>query len=336
MVICLLLLIVFAVAFGFMTGFHDASNIVATMIASRALSPRRALALTTICETLGPCIFGVAVANTIGHDVISGETVTLAVVIAALLGAIVWSLLTWWLGIPSSSSHALIGGIIGAAAIEHGFGVIHIAGLKKILLALFVSPFIGLVVGFILQRLILNFMVAVRAEPRANNFFRIGQIFTGCALGLSHGANDAQKTMGMIAMGLVATGFQKQFAVSWWVIAIGAASIGAGTAAGGYRLIKTLGFKLYKIWPIHGFTTQFSSAAVILTAALVGGPVSTTQVVSGAILGVGASENVRKVRWQIAANIAMSWILTIPAAGGVAAGIYCLVKYLMKHLGGPL
>ncbi len=336
MVICLLLLIVSAVAFGFMTGFHDASNIVATMIASRALSPRRALVLTTICETLGPCIFGVAVANTIGHDIISGDTVTLAVVIAALLGAIVWSLLTWWMGIPSSSSHALIGGIIGAAAIEHGFGVIHIAGLKKILLALFISPFIGLVVGFILQRLILNFMVAVRAEPRANNFFRAGQIFTGCALGLSHGANDAQKTMGMIAMGLVATGFQKQFAVSWWIIAIGAASIGAGTAAGGYRLIKTLGFKLYKIWPIHGFTTQFASAAVILTAALAGGPVSTTQVVSGAILGVGASENIRKVRWQMAANIAMSWILTIPAAGGVAAGIYCLVKYFMKHLGGPL
>ena len=344
MVICLLLLIVSAVAFGFMTGFHDASNIVATMIASRALSPRRALALTTICETLGPCIFGVAVANTIGHDVISGETVTLAVVIAALLGAIVWSLLTWWLGIPSSSSHALIGGIIGAAALENGikhgfensFSVIRMAGLQKVLIALFISPFIGLIVGFVLQRLILNFMVAVRAEPRANNFFRVGQIFTGCALGLSHGANDAQKTMGMIAMGLVATGFQKQFAVSWWVIAIGAASIGAGTAAGGYRLIKTLGFKLYKIWPIHGFTTQLSSAAVILTAALVGGPVSTTQVVSGAILGVGASENVRKVRWQMAANIAMSWILTIPAAGGVAAGIYCLVKYLMKHLGGPL
>ena len=336
MTVCLLLLILAAVAFGFLTGFHDASNIVATMIASRALSPRRALAITTICETLGPCIFGVAVANTIGNDVISGETVTLAVVVSALLGAIVWSLLTWWLGIPSSSSHALIGGIIGAVAIEHGFGIIHFAGLRKVFLSLFLAPVIGLVVGFVLQRLILNFLVSVRAEPRTNNFFRTGQIFTGCALGLSHGANDAQKTMGMITMGLVATGYLKGFHVPWWVIVISSAAIGAGTAAGGWRLIKTLGFRLYKIWPIHGFTTQLASASVILTAALVGGPVSTTQVVSGTILGAGASESVRKIRWQIAANIVMSWFLTIPAAGVVAAGVYCIVKLLMRKLGGPV
>jgi PiT family inorganic phosphate transporter len=276
----------------------------------------------------------VAVAKTIGNDVVSGDTVTLAVVIAALLGAIAWNLITWWFGIPSSSSHALIGGLIGAVALEHGFAPIKMAGLQKVLIALFISPIIGLVVGFIVQRFILHVLVDTKAGPSANKFFRAGQIFTACGLGLAHGTNDAQKTMGMIVMGLVATGFQKEFSVPWWVIAINAAAIGAGTAAGGYRLIKTLGFGLYKIWPIHAFSAQLSSGMVILSAALVGGPVSTTQVVSGVIIGTGASENMRKIRWQLAANIVTAWILTIPSAGLVAAGMYYPVKFLMSALGG--
>jgi len=305
------------------------------MISSRTFSPRRALIITTIGETVGPFIFGVAVAKTVGNDVVSGETITVAVVIAALAGAIAWNLLTWWLGIPSSSSHALIGGIVGAVTVSHGFDHIKLEGLEKIVIALFTSPIIGLIVGFVFQRTLLHLLVALRAGPRVNNLFRFGQFFTALGLALSHGTNDAQKTMGMITMGLVATGFQPEFHVPWWVMGISACAIGAGTFTGGYRLIKTLGFGLYKIWPIHAFSSQFSSAMVILTAALVGGPVSTTQVVSGVILGAGASESVRKVRWTLAGHIVTAWFLTIPSTGLAAAGMYFVITFLMKVLGGP-
>ncbi|MGC4116175.1 MAG: inorganic phosphate transporter [Myxococcales bacterium] len=329
MLMPLLLLVAAAILFGFLCGFHDSSNIVATMIASRAFSPRAALTIVTIGEVAGPFLFGVAVAKTIGNDVVAGESITLTVVVAALVGAIAWNILTWWLGIPSSSSHALIGGIIGAVAVDHGFGLIKLAGIEKVLIALFVSPILGLAVGFFVQRLILHSLVAMHAGPGANKFFRAGQFFTAMSLALSHGANDSQKTMGMIAMGLVATGFQKEFSIPMWVVVVSSAAIGAGTAAGGWRLIKTLGFKLYKIWPIHAFTSQFSSASVILAAAILGGPVSTTQVVSGVILGAGASESARKVRWSLALNIATTWVLTIPAAGLVAAGVYFVLKHLL-------
>ncbi|HEY3354281.1 MAG TPA: inorganic phosphate transporter [Polyangia bacterium] len=335
MTVMLLVLILAAIVFDFLNGFHDSSNIVATMISSRAVSARVALAIVTFGEVAGPFIFGVAVATTVGHDVVAGG-VSIVVVVAALIGAIVWNILTWWLGIPSSSSHALFGGIIGAVAVEHGFGYLNIMGLKKVMFALFFSPIIGLVAGFVCQRLLLHLLVGVRAGPGANRFFRGGQVFTALGLALSHGSNDAQKTMGMITMGLVATGFQTQFHVPWWVMGISALAIGAGTATGGWRLIKTLGFGFYKIWPIHGFTAQAASASVILGAALVGGPVSTTQVVSSVIVGAGASESVRKVRWQLARNILTAWFLTIPAAGLVAGAAYFLVKFLMKVSGGQV
>jgi len=329
MLVSLLVLIAAAMVFDFLNGFHDSSNIVATMISSRAFSPRQALAMATIGETVGPFLFGVAVATTVGHDVVAEQSVTIAVVLSALVGAIVWNVATWWLGIPASSSHALIGGIIGAVVVHRGFGDIKMEGLERVLLALFTSPLIGFALGFVMHRLLHLGVARAGAGPGANKFFRYGQFFTAGALALSHGANDAQKTMGMITMGLVATGFLKTFHVPWWVILISASAIGAGTAAGGWRLIKTLGFGFYKIWPIHGFTSQAASAGVILGAALVGGPVSTTQVVSSAIVGAGASESVRKVRWQVASNIAVAWFLTIPSAGLVAAGTYFLVNYLM-------
>jgi len=329
MLVALLVIIVASVVFDFLNGFHDSSNIVATMISSRAFTARQALTITTIGETVGPFLFGVAVATTVGHEVVSGEVITVAIVISALVGAIFWNILTWWLGIPSSSSHALIGGIIGAVAIEHGFAPLKVAGLLKVAIALFGSPVVGLIFGFIMQRLLLKLLAGASVGPGANTFFRTGQFFTAIALALSHGTNDAQKTMGMIAMGLVATGFQQQFEVPWWVILISATAIGAGTATGGWRLIKTLGFGFYKIWPIHAFTSQCASAAVILGAAIVGGPVSTTQVVSGVIVGAGAAERISKVRWHVAGNIVLAWILTIPASGAVAAGTYFIVKAIM-------
>ncbi len=322
MLVLIVALIVLAVIFDFLNGFHDSSNIVATMISSRAFRPRVALGVTALAEFTGPFIFGVAVAKTIGHDIVEPGTITVAVIIAALLSAILWNLLTWYLGIPSSSSHALIGGIIGAVAVGAGLKAIQLSGLQKVLLALFISPIIGLVAGFLFAKLV--FFLARGASPRINWFFKRSQIITAVALGLSHGTNDAQKTMGVIALGLVTAGYLADFYVPTWVIALSAGAIALGTALGGWRLIKTLGGKFYKIRPVHGFSSQVTSTGVILGASLVGGPVSTTQVVSSSIMGVGSAERLSKVRWGVAGNIAVAWIVTIPATALVAAGLYWL------------
>jgi PiT family inorganic phosphate transporter len=315
--------IVLALAFDFLNGVHDSSNVVATMISSRALSPRVALGLTAVSNFIGPLIFGVAVANTIGHEVVAADTISTQVLLAALASAILWNLLTWYLGFPSSSSHALIGGFVGAVVPAAGWQAIHLPGIEKILIALFASPIIGLVFGFITLRIIL--LLSWKATPRINKFFRRIQVVTAIALSLSHGTNDAQKTMGIITLALVTGGYLKVFAVPLWVILLCGVMIGLGTALGGWKLIRTLGGKFYKIRPIHGFASQLTSAVVILVASLVGGPVSTTQVVSSAIMGVGAAERVNKVRWGVAQEIATAWLLTIPATALVAAGMYWVI-----------
>lgn len=323
----LILLIGLALVFDFLNGFHDSANIVATMIASRALSGRQALTITAIAEFIGPFLFGVAVATTIGHEVLNGEEIALSVVMAALLAAICWNIFTWWLGIPSSSSHALIGGLMGAAIIQSGVGVVKMSGLGKVLLALAISPPLGLLAGFLVTRLVLFLTRA--SSPKVNNVFRRGQIVTAIALALSHGTNDAQKTMGIITLGLVTAGAIPTFEVPMWVVAICAAAIALGTATGGWRLIKTLGGKFYKIRPMHGFNTQVASAAVIISAALLGGPVSTTQVVSSAIMGVGSAERVSKVRWGTAGQIALAWLTTIPANAILAALLSAILRRLI-------
>jgi PiT family inorganic phosphate transporter len=315
--------IVLALAFDFLNGVHDSSNVVATMISSRALSPRVALGLTAVSNFVGPLIFGVAVANTIGHEFVAADAINTQVLLAALASAILWNLLTWYLGFPSSSSHALIGGFVGAVVVDAGWQAIHLPGIEKILIALFASPIIGLVFGFITLRIIL--LLSWNATPRINKFFRRIQIVTAIALSLSHGTNDAQKTMGIITLALVTGGYLKVFAVPLWVILLCGVMIGLGTALGGWKLIRTLGGKFYKIRPIHGFASQLTSAVVILVASLVGGPVSTTQVVSSAIMGVGAAERVNKVRWGVAQEIATAWLLTIPATALVAAGLYWVI-----------
>ncbi|HEY5269484.1 MAG TPA: inorganic phosphate transporter, partial [Anaerolineales bacterium] len=299
---------------------HDSSNIVATMISSRALSPRVALTMTAVAEFSGPFIFGVAVANTIGHEVVVAEAINTVVLLAALTSAILWNLLTWYLGFPSSSSHALIGGFVGAVVMDAGWQAIQLPGIEKILITLFISPIIGFAFGYIVLRLIL--LLSWKASPGINRLFKRGQIFTALALALSHGANDAQKTMGIITLALVTGGYLKVFAVPTWVILLCAGMIALGTSVGGWKLIRTLGGKFYKIRPVDGFAAQMASAVVILSASLVGGPVSTTQVVSSAIMGVGAAERVNKVRWGVAQEIATAWLLTIPATALVAAGLY--------------
>ena len=323
MPISLIILIFFALAFDFLNGVHDSSNVVATMISSRAMRPRIALALTAVANFVGPFIFGVAVATTIGHDIVSGDQININVLIAACFAAIFWNVLTWVLGIPSSSSHAIIGGLIGAVAISAGFKVIMINGVIKVLIALFVSPIIGLVVGMLIANF--TYLFSWNATPEVNGVFKKLQIVTSIGLALSHGTNDAQKTMGIITLGLVIVGWQSTFEVPFWVILICASAIGAGTALGGWQLIKTLGSKFYRIRPIHGFAAQASSAIVILTASLLGGPVSTTQVVSSSIMGVGAAERMSKVRWGVAGEIALAWVVTIPATMLVGAASYWLI-----------
>jgi len=321
------LLIVFvaiALTFDFLNGFHDSANVVATMIASRAMSPRRALLLSATAHFAGPFLFGVAVATTIGHEIVQLYASTLAVVLAALLASIAWNLITWFLGIPSSSSHALVGGLVGAAIVGYGVDAVQLHGLLKITAALLLSPPTGLLGGYAFMKLVL--FLARGASPRINWFFKRAQTLTALALALSHGANDAQKTMGIITMGLVGAGTLTQFQVPLWVVAASAGAISLGTATGGWRIIRTLGGRFYKIRPVHGFTVQITSAAVILGAALLGGPVSTTQVVSSAILGVGSAERLSKVRWGVARNIVTAWILTIPASGLLAALAYLVVR----------
>ena len=327
MPLLLLVIIVIALVFDFLNGFHDSSNIVATMISSRAMSPRGALIMTAIAEFVGPFLFGVAVATTIGSEVVDPAAITSAVIIAALISAILWNLFTWYFGWPSSTSHALIGGLVGAVTMAVGWSAIELDGLRKVLIALFISPILGLVLGYLVLKLI--YFLARGASPRINTFFKRSQLGTSLALALSHGTNDAQKTMGIMAMAMVTTGYTTEFRVPFWVIALSASAIALGTALGGWRLIETLGGKFYKIRPVHAFGSQLTSATIILGAAMLGGPVSTTQVVSSSIMGAGSADRVSKVRWNVARDIAVAWLLTIPVSALLAAAIYMLVDLVL-------
>jgi PiT family inorganic phosphate transporter len=327
MPVLLIVIIAIALVFDFLNGFHDASNIVATMISSRAMSPRSALGISATAHFVGPFLFGVAVATTIGHEVVDPAAITSAVIIAALSSAILWNLFTWYFGWPSSTSHALIGGLVGAVGVARGLSTIQLAGLEKVLIALFFSPILGLLLGYVVLKGI--YFLSRGATPRINTIFRRSQLLTSLALALSHGTNDAQKTMGIIAMAMVTTGYASDFHVPWWVIALSAGAISLGTALGGWRLIETLGGKFYKIRPVHAFGSQLTSAGVILGAALLGGPVSTTQVVSSSILGAGSADRVSKVRWNVAFDIAVAWLLTIPVSAALAAGLYLLVDLVL-------
>jgi inorganic phosphate transporter, PiT family len=320
----LIYLIVAALIYDFINGFIDASNIVATVISSRALAPRTALYMTAAAEFVAPFIFGVAVATTIGKGLIDPNVISINVVMAGVMAAITWNLFTWWIGIPSSSSHALVGGLLGAAIMSSGFQVVQLSGLLLVLTALFVSPPLGLLVSYIFMNV--SLFIFQKATRKINTLFRRIQILTSLSLALSHGTNDAQKTMGIITLGLVASGYQETFHVPLWVITISAAAIALGAAFGGWRLIRTLGGRIYKIRPVHAFTSQAASAGVVLGAALLGGPVSTTQVVSGAIMGAGAAERIKMVRWQVAQHMLITWLLTIPASAILSALVYMLIR----------
>lgn len=309
----------FVIVFDFTNGFHDASNLVASVIAARAMTPRQSVIVVGVCVFLGPILGGTAVANTIGKFVTLEDvpsSVSLLVVFSGLASAVIWNLLTWWRGIPSSSSHALVGGLAGAVLVsvgpEHvvwGFEQLahgHFTGVTKVLLALFLSPLAGFWVGFLLQRL--TAILLRGRSPLVNKYLRQTQWLSTAGLAFSHGANE--------------------FVVPLWVAVLCASAITLGTAMGGWRIVRTLAFAIYKIRPLHAMNSQLTSASVIMGAALIGAPVSTTHIVSSSITGIGAAERPRAVRWAKAKDIALTWLITIPGAGLVASIIITLMNLL--------
>ncbi|WP_209262523.1 inorganic phosphate transporter [Thiorhodococcus minor] len=322
--------------FDYTNGFHDASNIIATPIASRALTPIQAVTIVATFEFLGPLLGGTAVANTIGKFVSLEDVTTMlsvTIILCGLAGAIFWNLLTWWFGIPSSSSHALVGGLTGAVLIAVGSDHViwgfqqlaegHLTGITKILLALILSPILGFWLGFFIHRLV--FFLFRGAKPSVNRLFKRMQIFSCAGLAFAHGANDAQKSMGIVTLALLSGGYLETFEVPFWVILSCALAISLGILSGGWRIVRTGGFGIFKVRPIHAVDGQLTSAAVVFGASMVGAPVSTTHVVSSSLMGIGASERPKAVRWAKAKEIVSTWIITIPGAGAVSVLTYLLV-----------
>ena len=308
--------VVVALAFGYVNGFHDTANSIATTVLTGALSIPKAIFLAASLNFLGAYL-DKAVATTIGKGIVDPHTIDLSTVLAALFGAIIWNLLTWWRGLPSSSSHALIGGIVGAVVARHGFSVFHAKGLQKIILALILSPIMGFIVGTLFM--VLLYWVFKDFRPgKLNKGFKFIQVLSASAMAVSHGANDAQKTMGLITMALASGGFIPTFEVPGWVVFACAFSMAMGTAAGGWRIIKTVGRKVLSLQPVHGFAAETSGAVVILGATAMGAPVSTTHVISSAIMGVGSAQRMRGVRWNIVKQIVYAWVLTLPVSALIA------------------
>lgn len=324
--LALSLVVILALAFDYINGFHDTANAIATSVSTRAMSPRVAVTMVAILNFVG-ALYSTGVAKTIAKDIVYADEVTTPVMIAALIGAIFWNLLTWYFGIPSSSSHAIIGGIIGAGVAKAGVGILQAAGVQKIIMALILSPIIGMGLGFTTMT-ILYWIFKDKAPSKVNHRFRRLQILSAAFLAFNHGSNDAQKSMGIITLALVAAGMQSTMDVALWVKISCAFAIAAGTAAGGWRIIHTLGGKIFKIEPINGFAADLSSSLVIWVATAFPGlhlPVSTTHVVSGSIMGVGSAKRISAVRWGVAQQMLTAWVLTIPCTATVSALTYfCL------------
>jgi PiT family inorganic phosphate transporter len=320
-----------AIAFDYINGFHDTANAIATSVSTRALKPGYAIAMSATANFVG-ALTGTAVAHTVGEGLVDIQPSVdgQVVIAAALVGAIAWNLLTWRLGIPSSSSHALIGGLLGAVLAATGFGAWQMDGiLTKVLVPLVGSPVVGFTVGLLLMALLFN--VFRRAHPgRLNAVFRRLQVLSAAYMAFSHGSNDAQKTMGIMTLALVSAGVLDTFEVPLWVIITAATAISLGTAAGGWRIIKTMGTKVVKLDPVHGFAAETTAATVIFGASQLGMPVSTTHVISSAIMGVGSSDRMKTVRWGVARSIVTAWVLTLPASGATAVVAYLVLRPLLS------
>src|SRR5215210_4242007 len=322
-----LLVVVIAVALGFdfTNGFHDTANAVATSVSTRALTPRMAVLIASVANLAGAFVT-TAVAKTVGKDIVASDLINTKTVLAGLLGAIAWNLLTWWFGLSSSSSHALIGGLVGAALAQSGSeGVLWHGLAHKVVIPALVAPLLAFTAAALLL-LAIYWIFSWITRGVANRGFRLGQLVSGTFVAFTHGANDAQKTMGVIALALVANGNLKEFEIPTWVKIAAGLAIALGTYVGGWRIMRTLGQRLYKMEPESGFAAQAAAGATIYAATKYGYPLSTTHVISGGVLGAGATQRLSAVRWGVAGNIVVAWVLTIPAAGLVAAALYWPVQ----------
>ncbi|HYN07600.1 MAG TPA: inorganic phosphate transporter [Vicinamibacterales bacterium] len=323
----IILIIAVALVFDFINGFHDAANSIATVVSTRVLSPGQAVVWAAVFNFIAAFFFGTGVAKTVGSGMVDLDVVTYPVILTGLLGAITWNLITWYFGLPTSSSHALFGGYGGAAVAKAGFSAIIVAGWTKTLIFIVLAPLIGMVVGLLLMSAI---YWTFRDTPptRVARGFRFMQLFSAAAYSLMHGANDAQKTMGIITGALVTGGYLATFDVPLWVILIAHAAIGLGTLSGGWRIIKTMGQKITKLQPPGGFAAETGAAVAIYTATALGVGISTTHTITGAIIGVGATRRLSAVRWGVARQIVWAWILTIPASASIGAGAYLLLEFV--------
>jgi len=321
----ILAIIAVAYSFDFINGFHDAANSVATVISTRVLPPVAAVTMAAFFNFVAFAIFGVAVATTVGKGIISSSVVTPELVLAALVGAITWDLVTWYLGLPSSSSHALIGGLVGAAVTKAGVGSLIWSGLDKTLLFMVASPIIGFALAFVLMTALIRAFFSVSIHV-VNRYFRRLQLVSSALVSLSHGTNDAQKTMGVVTALLFSVGWIPSFNVPLVVAVLAATSIALGTFFGGWRIVKTLGFRMTRLDPVHGVSIETASAITIIASSLLGIPVSTTHVVSGSVMGSGATMGSGSVRWSVARRIVWAWIVTIPACAVVSAAAYLLMS----------
>jgi PiT family inorganic phosphate transporter len=326
----IIFVILVTLTFDFTNGMHDAANSISTIVSTRVLSPRLAVIWAAFFNFIAFLIFGTTVASTIGKGMIDINTVTPTVILAGVIGAISWNLITWRLGLPSSSSHALIGGYAGAAIIKSGMGVIIASGWYKTLIFIALAPAIGLILGFFL-RIITTWIIYLNKQSPAtvNRWSRILQLFSAAAYSLGHGSNDAQKTMGITTSLLFAGGFISEFQIPLWVVLSAHAAIALGTLSGGWRIVKTMGQRITKLRPVDGFCAETSSAASIFLATHLGIPVSTTHVITGAISGVGSANRLSAVRWGVTVRIVWAWIFTIPAAAALAGLVYLLVRLFL-------
>ena len=326
--LALIIVLGLAIVFDYINGFHDTANAIATSVSTRALRPGWAIAMSATANFVG-ALTGTEVARTVGAGLIDTSLESRSLIAAALIGAIVWNLLTWRLGIPSSSSHALIGGLLGASLIAAGTGAWQVDGIVgKVIVPLFGSPVVGFLLGLTVMVIIFNLFR--RAHPgRLNAVFRRLQVVSAAYMAFSHGSNDAQKTMGIMTLALLQAGVITEFVVPLWVVLAAATAISLGTAAGGWRIIHTMGSRVVKLDPVHGFAAETTAASIIFGASQLGMPVSTTHVISSAIMGVGSSDRMKTVRWGVARSIVTAWVLTIPASGLTAAVAYLLLRPLL-------
>jgi PiT family inorganic phosphate transporter len=314
----LILVIALAIVFDYINGFHDTANAIATSVATRALSPRVAVLMAAAFNFIG-AFAGTAVAKTIGSGLVDETTTTQTVVMAALIGAIAWNLITWYFGIPSSSSHALIGGLLGATVIAAGVGALKVDGIvNKVLIPMVSSPLIGFLVAFGLMLALYWIFRNARRKPMARIFRRL-QVISAGYMAFSHGSNDAQKTMGIITLALFSAGAIETIDVPTWVIVVSATALSLGTAVGGWRIMRTMGHRVVELEPVHGFAAETTAASVLIGTAHLGMPVSTTHVISSAIMGVGSARGPKGVRWGVARRILLAWVITIPATMTMAA-----------------